>query len=136
MSDGTFLAYILLLIVSGGLLLALAIGGFGQSTVARVFDALFGVGFLGYAVYLLFFFQGTEVRILFYAFIVPVFAIVQMVKARKAKREEQAAPQGLFPGQPAAFGQPGQPGQVLTGQPVGDPNAQPGAVTPPAPPQH
>ena len=47
------------------------------------------LAFLGYAVYLLFFFEGGEVRIFFYAFIVPIFAVIQIFKARKARREEQ-----------------------------------------------
>lgn len=88
MSDGTFLAYIALLVGSGILLAVLGIGGFGQSKIARALDGVFAAAFLGYAVYLLFFFEGGEVRILFYAFLVPIFAVVQIFKARKARREQ------------------------------------------------
>jgi len=91
-SDGTFLAYIALLAVSGILLAVLGIGGFGQSKGARVIDGLFALVFLGYAFYLLFVFEGGTVRIMFYAFIVPILAVVQVFKARKAKREAEAAP--------------------------------------------
>ena len=89
MSDGTFLGYIALLAASGVLLAVLGIAGFGQTKLARVFDGIAAVAFLGYAVYLLFFFEGGEVRIFFYAFIVPIFAVIQIFKARKARREEQ-----------------------------------------------
>jgi hypothetical protein len=91
MSDGAFLGYTLLLAVSGILLLALGIGGFGQSVGARIVDGLFGVGFLGYACYLFFVFDGGEVMILFYAFIVPIVAVIQAVKARRARRAAAAA---------------------------------------------
>ena len=91
MSDGTFYGYIFLLALSGIILSVLAVGGFGQSVLARVLDGIFGVIFLGYAFYLLFIFDGGEVRILFYAFVVPIFAIVQVVKARKARREQTSA---------------------------------------------
>ena len=96
MSDGTFLAYVALLFASGVLLAVLGIAGFGQSKLARVLDGVAAAGFLGYSIYLLFFFDGGEFRIFFYAFIVPVIAVVQIVKARKARREEQqmaAAPE-------------------------------------------
>lgn len=91
MSDGTFLAYIALLLASAVLLAVLGIVGFGQSKLARVLDGVFAAGFLAYAVYLLFFFEGGEVRILFYAFLVPILAVIQIFKARKARREQARA---------------------------------------------
>jgi predicted membrane protein len=91
MSDGSFLGYIALLAGSGILLAVLGIAGFGQSTLARVLDGIAALLFLGYAFYLFFIFEGGEVRIFFYAFIVPVIAVVQIFKARKARREEAAA---------------------------------------------
>jgi hypothetical protein len=99
-SDGSFLGYIALLAVSGILLAVLGIGGFGQSTGARIIDGLFAAVFLGYAGYLLFVFDGGEVRIMFYAFIVPILAVVQVFKARKASREAAAAP--AYATEPAA----------------------------------
>jgi hypothetical protein len=87
MSDGTFYGYILLLVVSGITLSVLAARGFGQSTGARVLDAVFSVGFLGYAFYLLFVFDGGQVRILFYAFVVPIAAVVKVIKDWKAQQE-------------------------------------------------
>ena len=144
MSDGTFYGYIFLLALSGIILSVLAVGGFGQSVLARVLDAIFGVIFLGYAFYLLFFFDGGEVRILFYAFVVPIFAIVQVVKARKARSEQASAaafpphtPGPQAPGYPAP-GYPAQgypaPGQQAPGQPYGQPAGHGQADAPQAPP--
>ena len=161
MSDGSFYGYVALLFASGVLLAVLAIGGFGQSKLARGIDAVAALGFLGYSLYLLLFFDGGEVRVFIYAFLVPVLAVIQIFRNRKAQRElaESTAPaygppqQGY--GQPA-YGQPGQqqPGhgqpQPAYGQPqqaYGQPQqghgqpqpgyGQPGGYPDPAaPPQH
>ena len=148
MSDGVFFfGYIALLFASAVLLSVLAIRGFGQSTGARVLDGVFAAGFFAYAVYLSLFFEGDSVRIFFYAFLAPIFAVVRIGRDRKARRE--AAAQALTaayaqptgPAQPAGYGQPpaygqqtpayGQPPaggqQVPQGQP-----AHPGAVPPPS----
>lgn len=98
MSDTQFYLYAGLLAVSGLLLLALAATGFGQSTGARVLNVLFGLGFTGYGGYLLLFFEGSEVRVFYYAFIVPVFMVVQAVRAYLARRNQA---------QPVAEGQTG-----------------------------
>lgn len=92
MSDGTFYGYILLLVVSGITLAVLAVRGFGQSTGLRLLDGAFAVGFLGYAFYLLFLFEGGQVRILFYAFIVPIVAVSKVIKERRAVREARTLP--------------------------------------------
>jgi hypothetical protein len=139
LSDGTFLGYIALLAVSGILLVILATGGFGQTAAARVIDALFGLGFLGYAGYLLLFFEGGTVQIFFYAFAVPVLAVVNAVKAQKAKREAQAyIPIPYGPGQPIPAPRPAgyHPHAGYPGQPVGYPAqpGQPGVAPQPAPP--
>jgi len=118
-SDGTFLAYVALLGVSGVLLLVLAIGGFGQKAGIRVIDGMFGLGFLAYSVYLFFFFEGGTVRIFFYAFVVPVLAVVHAVKARRAERELQTAPHYPYGQQLNATGYPLQP--AGPGQPFGYP---------------
>jgi hypothetical protein len=90
MSDGTFYGYIVLLLVSGITLAVLAARGFGQSPGLRVLDGLFALGFLGYALYLLFVFDGGQVRLLFYAFIVPIIAVSKVVRQRRAVREARA----------------------------------------------
>ncbi|MEV6631835.1 hypothetical protein AB0M54_13895 [Actinoplanes sp. NPDC051470] len=91
MSDGTFFAYIALLFVSGAILAVLGLGGFGQSKGARILDGVFAAAFVVYAGYLLFVFDGGTVIISYYAFIVPILAIVQVFRARKAQREAAAA---------------------------------------------
>jgi ABC-type Co2+ transport system permease subunit len=118
MSDGTLLAYIALLVVSGVLLLVLGAGGFGQTVGARVISALFGAAFVGYAVYLLFFFNGDKVRIFAYAFLAPIVAVVNVVKARKAKRQA-VADAGSVSAQPYEQ-QAGQPDAAAYGRRPGD----------------
>ena len=83
-SDTTFLVYIVALAISGILLAILAIGGFGGTSVGmRLLNGLFALGFLGYAVYLFFFFEGGEFRMLWYAFVLPVILIIQAIRNRK-----------------------------------------------------
>ncbi|GAA0579169.1 hypothetical protein GCM10010172_75080 [Paractinoplanes ferrugineus] len=127
MSDGAFYGYIALLFVSAILLAVLGLAGFGQSKGARIFDGIAAVAFLAYSVYLLAFFEGGEVRIFFYAFAVPVLAVIQMVKARKARAEEIQAAHPAYAGQPMApAGHPAQP-PAQYGQPGAQPGAHPGA---------
>jgi hypothetical protein len=141
MSDGTFYGYILLLIVSGITLSVLAARGFGQSIAFRALDGLFSVGFLGYACYLLFVFDGGQVTVLFYAFIVPVLAVVKVVRSRREQLTLQAlgrhgapVPAPSVAGQPVvasgdpedSFGPPSQYGSVPT-----SPYAQPASQVPP-----
>jgi hypothetical protein len=93
MPDGVFLAYIAALVVSGVILLVLSATGFGASSaLVRVLNGVFGLGFLGYAVYLLFFFQGGEFPVFYYAFILPVIMLVQAFKTRAAKPDAAAQP--------------------------------------------
>jgi hypothetical protein len=101
-SDSQFYLYAGLLTVSGLLLLALAITGFGQSTGTRVLNALFGLGFTGYGGYLLLFFEGGEVRIFFYAFIVPVLMVIQAVRTFMARRNQLVQPGQPIPETPAS----------------------------------
>jgi len=98
-SDGAFLGYIALLFVSAVALAVLAIGGFGQNTLPRVFQGIGAALFLGYSLYLLLFFDGGSVRIFFYAFAVPVLAVIQVVKSRKARAEAAAQPAAAPPQQ-------------------------------------
>jgi hypothetical protein len=126
-SDGAFYGYIALLFASGVLLAVLAVVGFGQTKLARVFDGIFALAFLAYSLYLLLFFDGGDVRIFFYAFLVPILAVVQMVKGAKAQREAAAAAQHSVPPQaPSPYGQaPGPHGQAPSPSPYGqNPSAQ------------
>lgn len=87
MNDSTFLGYTALLGISGLLMLGLAIAGLGAGVASRVISGLFGLGFLGYAIYLAVFFDGGTVQIFFYAFIVPIIVVVNVLKSRKAAKE-------------------------------------------------
>jgi hypothetical protein len=112
MSDGAFLGYIALLAISGIVLVVLAVGGFAQSVGVRAIDALFGVGFLSYAFYLLFIFDGGDVRVFFYAFAVPVLAIAKVIKTQWAKQDQKPAIAYGPPARPAPLGGPAPNGQV------------------------
>jgi hypothetical protein len=86
-ADATFSWYVVFLLVSGiAMLLMAAIGG-GQSVGERLLSLVFGVGFLGYAVYLGFIFEGGEYVMFFYAFILPVFMLFRFVKALFGERQ-------------------------------------------------
>jgi drug/metabolite transporter (DMT)-like permease len=98
MTDNQFLGYVALLALSGIILLVIAAISTGQSAGARAISGLFGVGFLGYAIYL-FFFDVDSVRVFLYAFVVPIVAIFNAVKSRRAKRQ-QARIAEFAPAQP------------------------------------
>ncbi|GAA1791818.1 hypothetical protein [Actinomadura chokoriensis] len=72
------------LLVSG---LAMAAIGGGQSADERLLNAVFGVGFLGYAVYLGFIFDGGEYFMFFYAFILPVLMLTRFVRTLFGERQ-------------------------------------------------
>jgi hypothetical protein len=91
MSEGAFNAYVIALGISGILLLIAALIGFGATTISRVISGLVGLAFLGYAIYLEFFFEGGEFRIVIYAFIVPILVLINVFRSRKQKREAAAA---------------------------------------------
>ncbi|RAY11333.1 hypothetical protein DPM19_30380 [Actinomadura craniellae] len=86
-ADSTFSWYVVLLMLSGVVMLALAAIGGGQSAVERLLNAAFGVGFLGYGVYLGFIFEGGEYMMFFYAFILPVLMLVKFVQSAFGKRQ-------------------------------------------------
>lgn len=108
MDGGTlfFLFYVGVLALSGVLMLILAGVGFGAKPGARVLNGVLGLAALAYAIYLVMtvFIDGGTYRIFFYAFILPVFAVVQMVKSFKARAEQNAAAQ-MQPMQPMQYGQ-------------------------------
>jgi hypothetical protein len=87
LSNGQFLGYTALLAISGLLMLGVAIAGLGAGIGSRVVSGLLGLAFLGYGIYLAFFFEGTEFRIIFYAFIVPIVVIANVIKSRKAAKQ-------------------------------------------------
>jgi hypothetical protein len=75
------------LLVSGIAMLVMAAIGGGQSAGERLLNLAFGVGFLGYAVYLGFIFEGGEYFMFFYAFILPVLMLFRFVKAMFGERQ-------------------------------------------------
>jgi hypothetical protein len=82
--------YVVLLAVSGVAMMALAAVRSG-STGMRVFNALVGVAFLGYAIYLAFIFEGGTYFIMFKAFILPVLLIANGIKSIAARRQATEA---------------------------------------------
>jgi predicted lipid-binding transport protein (Tim44 family) len=81
--------YIVLLGLSG--LAMLILSAFQGSFGARALNGAFGAGFLGYAIYLAYFFEGGTVMIFFKVFILPVMLIVNGVRSISARREAAAA---------------------------------------------
>jgi len=73
-SDQTFVLYCLALGVSGLIMLAIAATGFGTPSG-----------------YLLFIFGGGEFRMFVYAFLVPVFALIQAIRGFATRRRAPAA---------------------------------------------
>ena len=91
-SDGVFNTYVIALAVSGVLMLLVAAIGFGSTGGARLLSGLFGLGFLGYAIYLEFFLTTGEFRMFYYAFIAPVLIIVNVIRNRKPKVDTATTP--------------------------------------------
>jgi hypothetical protein len=94
--------YVVLLLISGVVMVGIgAVNLGGLSTGWRIFNAIAGVGFIGYGIYLGFFFEGVSYIIFFKAFIVPVVAIVNFVRSLGARTTTGAMPQPAGPVQPA-----------------------------------
>jgi hypothetical protein len=117
-SELFFLFYLGVLLLSGVLMLVIAGVGLGASAGARVLNAVLGLAALGYGIYLIttVFINGGSYRIFIYAFILPVIAIVQLVKGLKARASERAQ-QSAMVGQmaPQGYQMPPQ-GQAPQGQ--------------------
>ncbi|GAA1897768.1 hypothetical protein [Actinomadura bangladeshensis] len=86
-ADAAFSWYVVFLLVSGLAMLAMAAIGGGQSAGERLLNVVFGVGFLGYAVYLGFIFDGGEYFMFFYAFILPVLMLIRFVRTMFGERQ-------------------------------------------------
>lgn len=130
--DTVFTVYWLALIASGIIMLAIAGTGFGGlSTGERAINAVFGIGFLGYGIYLGFVFDGGSYLMFFKAFIVPVLLIINAVR-HAAKRKQpvaaQAPPMQGYPTQP--YANLAAPANTIGQQPTVPPQPQPPAGTP------
>jgi hypothetical protein len=111
-SDAFFLLYILLEIISAALLLTLAARGYGMRTRGRVLSAVIGAACLIQAGYLVFFFEGGHYTIALWPFAGPVYAVIRMIRHRRAVRAEEQAAAGRMWGPAGApvFGtHPAQP---------------------------
>jgi hypothetical protein len=132
MTDTTFLIYVAVLVLSGLLLLAVAIWGLGTgSVVLRVLYGLIAAGLLGYAVYLYFLFRAGTVHVFVYVLILPVLPLFQAVRAwwisRRGGPVVRAKPKGYpYPFLPSA----NELGHPLPGQP-GPPTPVPPQVAQP-----
>lgn len=73
--------YVGLLALSGIVMIAMAVVKGGQSDLSQWLNAIFGAGFLGYAGYLAFVFEGGSYLIFFQAFILPVVMVVNFVRS-------------------------------------------------------
>lgn len=117
--------YCVLLLVSGVILLAFTLlPGLGRS--GRVVNLLFGLGFLGYGGYLVFFFQGGSYFVFFKAFIVPIVLVVNSIRGvsganmrRRGAAHPPVAGQAPYPYQAAPMQQTPQPAQPA--EPFADP---------------
>jgi len=108
---------VLFLILSGIAMLIIAGVRTGQTKLRRLWNGIFGAGFLGYGLYLLLVFHGGHYFIFFYAFILPILMIVQFFRDRGLVRaRQQAGPFGRY-GQQPGYGQPPPPGYGQPPQP-------------------
>jgi len=97
-NNAGFSWYCVLLLVSGAALLVLGpTPGIGKGT--RALNLIFGFGFLGYGVYLVFLFHGGSYFIFFKAFIAPVVLIVNTIREVRAgqQRRRTAAARAAMP---------------------------------------
>ncbi|MER8099868.1 hypothetical protein [Kitasatospora sp. NPDC094016] len=122
--------YVVALAISGAAMLVLGAvnPGSGLKVGWRIINVLAGLGFLGYAYYLAFVFEGGRYEIFFKAFILPIALIANSVKAiveRGNAKNQQPAPQ-------AAPYDPNAP-QAPYGQPVPPQGAAPQGAAPYAP---
>jgi hypothetical protein len=86
--------YCLFLMFSGIVLLLIAVLK-KQTTPRRVWRAIFGVGFLGYGFYLTFIFAGGTYFVFFYAFLVPVWLIVDSFRKQPSSRPQPPLGTGI-----------------------------------------
>ncbi|PYC64746.1 hypothetical protein C7C46_32880 [Streptomyces tateyamensis] len=104
-AEPLFSIYVVMLLISGIAMVAVALVNFAQTTTGwRVINAIAGVAFASYAIYLGWFFTGGEYRMFIYAFILPVILIARAVSAGKAaKAQQRAQAQAQFQNPGAAY---------------------------------
>lgn len=91
-AEPLFSWYVLLLLVSGILMVAIGAVNFGGLSGGwRAFNVIAGVAFVGYGVYLGFIFEGGSYLILFKAFILPVVMIFNFARSFMGRSRTQPA---------------------------------------------
>ncbi|MFD7578042.1 hypothetical protein [Kitasatospora sp. NPDC059817] len=133
-AEPLFSWYVVALAISGAAMLVLGAvnPGSGLKVGWRILNVLAGLGFLGYAYYLAFVFEGGRYEIFLKAFILPIALIASSVKAiveRGNAKNQQPAPQ------PAPY-DPNAPQAAPYDQPVPPQGAAPQGApyAPPAQP--
>ena len=108
-----FHVYVLFLIASGVVMLAMGGIKAAYAKRRRVVKLILGAGFTIYGLYLLLFFHGGHYILFYYAFILPIAMVVQFFRDRAAYKTAQPVPQAPQVGyaqppaeyeQPAAYG--------------------------------
>ncbi|MER7583323.1 hypothetical protein [Kitasatospora sp. NPDC097691] len=110
-AEPLFSWYVVLLALSGVLMLLLGAFAGGLKAGLRILNVVVALGFLGYAYYLAFVFEGGTYYIFFKVFILPVALIVASVKAivERSNAKKQPAPQAFNPNAPQAPYNPNAP---------------------------
>jgi hypothetical protein len=88
-----FYVYVLFLIASGVVMLAMGGIRAAYAKRRRVVNLILGAGFTIYGLYLLLFFHGGHYILFYYAFILPIVMVVQFFRDRSAYKTAQPAPQ-------------------------------------------
>jgi drug/metabolite transporter (DMT)-like permease len=83
------LGYVVALTASGVLMIVLGAAGLRQSAGTRAVEGVAGLAFLGYAGYLLFFFEGGRVGFVFWVLLAPVLALSNIARLRREHRIRQ-----------------------------------------------
>jgi hypothetical protein len=98
--------YVVLLLLSGVVMLVMTAVRVDQKPARRILSLLFGVGFLGYGIYLGFIFNGGSYFVFFQVFILPVVLVASSLRSA-ARRRASAIPQVSAQNTSATPGQPG-----------------------------
>jgi hypothetical protein len=99
--------YVVLLLLSGVVMLVMTAVRVDQKPARRILSLLFGVGFLGYGIYLGFIFNGGSYFVFFQVFILPIVLVASSLRSAAARRRASAIPP--VPAQNTSAN-PGQPG--------------------------
>lgn len=90
--------YVVLLMFSGVVSLALSSPAFGRASVGlRLLNCVVGLAMFGYGFYLAFIFTGGTYLIFFKAFIVPAVLIVRTAMSIVGRNRRSGAPQAAYP---------------------------------------